>query len=107
MAISGAALGALFSSATVAADGDPFVARHVLTEFSSREQVTYFAGVVEGLAYARYLADGKTTDGMSCVYDWFWKDTAILEEIHAALARRPDFPPGPLIGVLVDEACPR
>lgn len=91
---------------TLADDFTDFDAKAVMA-MPSEQRVGYLAGVIEGLAYARYVGDGNTTEGMSCVYDWFYDHEGQLETIHAAFERWPDYQPGAIIGLLVERACPR
>jgi len=88
----------------VATNAADFNAEKVLNEMSAKEQAVYLAGVVEGLAIARYMKDGKKTDGMGCIYDWFYKDKNI-PTIMAAFERYPTYQPGAIVDVLVKQKC--
>lgn len=71
-----------------------FTAQVVMEKMKAEERLPYLAGVVEGLAYARYArdnkdvpADKKTTLGMKCIYDWFYVDNQkTLNTIYARSA---------------------
>ena len=41
-----------------------FTAKAVMEKMQAGDRYPYVAGVVEGLAYARYSRDGKKTEGM-------------------------------------------
>lgn len=83
-----------------------------MQKMKSEERFPYIAGVVEGLAYARYLRDGKQPAGMTCIYDWFYKgkdgksSDDNITTIYAAFGRYPDYPPAAIVEVLLDKACP-
>lgn len=68
-------------------------------------QFGYVAGVVEGLAYARYVSDGKTTDGMGCIYDWYYKTDGTFEVVLDAFGRFPDHTAGAVMAALVNKEC--
>lgn len=91
----------LFSSEAMAQ-----TAGDVMTKMSVNERGRYFAGVVEGLAYARWLRDRPDETGFKCVYDWYYEGG---EENHrridAWLNRHPDKPIGPLFHVLIKRKC--
>lgn len=82
-----------------------FTAEKIIKEMKNDEQVAYFAGVVEGLAVARYHKDGKRKEGMGCIYDWFYKDKQTVRLIVEAFERYPAYPPGSIIDVLAKRKC--
>ncbi len=83
-----------------------------MNKMKSEERFPYIAGVVEGLAYARYVRDGKKTEGMKCIYDWFYKgkdgksSSDNITLIYAAFGKYPDYTPAAIVGALADKACP-
>jgi hypothetical protein len=78
----------------------------VLNKMSAPEQTAYLAGVIEGLAYARFLRDSPSITGMQCIYDWFYDENIETgRRINAWLERHLDKPVGPLIYVLVKQEC--
>ena len=78
----------------------------IMNKMSSDERNGYIAGVVEGLAYSRWLRDRPNSDGMKCVYDWFYdsKDKEKLE-MYDWFERHPDKHVGPLMFVLIKKEC--
>ncbi|MCV6576166.1 MAG: hypothetical protein OIF58_10575 [Cohaesibacter sp.] len=64
------------------------------------------AGVIEGLAYSRFLKDRPNEKGMSCIYDWFYeskdKKWAKMEQWFN---RHPDKQVGVLLHVLIKKEC--
>ncbi len=94
-----------FILAPTTALAEDFTAGTVLKNLADSERYPYVAGVVEGLAYARYQRDGKTTDGMGCIYDWFYERENTMLDIYAAFAKFPDFTPGAVVAALVQKEC--
>ena len=90
-------------SGTAAADA--FTAEKVMKSMTSDERSGYFAGVIEGLAIARYNKDGKKKDGMECIYDWYYKDKTSIRTLYEAFDRYPAYPPGSIIDVLAKRKC--
>ena len=72
---------------------------------SDDDQYVFMAGIVEGLAYARFRSDNKSTDGMACIYDWFYGDVRSSLTILDAFAAFPDRMPGAIIGALTKREC--
>lgn len=64
---SGIALALALAQGSEAAAED-FTAGVVMTKMNVEQRAAYLAGMVEGLAYSRYRADGKKTEGMACIY---------------------------------------
>lgn len=87
------------------ASAEEFNAEKVMKEMSSEERTAYLAGIIEGLAVARYHKDGKKKDGMGCIYDFFYKDKQNLRVIHEAFDKYPTYPPGSIIDVLTKRKC--
>ena len=87
------------------ARAEDFNAEKVMKQMSSEERTAYLAGVIEGLAIARYHKDGKKKDGMGCIYDYFYKDKQNLRVIHDAFDKFPTYPPGSIIDVLTKRKC--
>ena len=76
-----------------------------MAKMDGKERFAFVAGVVEGLAMARYVRDGKKPDGMKCIYDWFYKEPKTIDLIYAAFGRYPDHLPGAIIGALANRKC--
>lgn len=78
----------------------------VSEKMGQEERLGYLAGVVEGLAYSRWLRDRPDDAGMQCVYRWYYegkgKDHGM---ILSWFARHPDKPVGALMHVLVKQEC--
>ncbi len=69
------------------------------------DRYLYVAGIVEGLAHARFVRDNKDPKGRACVYDWFFEDKANLPKIYAAFEKYPGAQPGAVVGALVSAKC--
>ncbi|OLP58348.1 hypothetical protein BJF93_07040 [Xaviernesmea oryzae] len=76
-----------------------------MNAMSSEQRAAYLAGVIEGLAIARYNKDGKQKTGLGCIYDWYYKDKSNLKLIHDAFDKYPTYPPGSIVDVLVKQKC--
>ncbi|MCP4182466.1 MAG: hypothetical protein GY761_04010 [Hyphomicrobiales bacterium] len=76
----------------------------VMNKMSADEQVSYVAGVVEGLAYSRYLRDKPDQSGMKCVYDWYAGEN-VTRQVDQWFKRHPDKPVGVLLHVLIKKEC--
>lgn len=92
-------------STTSLANSERLTAGVILTKLSQEERFSYVAGVVEGLAYARYFAEGKTTESLDCIFNWFYREDGTTEKIYAAFDRYPNQPAGALIAVLIRTKC--
>lgn len=87
------------------AHAEDFTAGVVMSNMSPEDRYTFVAGIVEGLAHARYVKDNKDTAGRSCIYNWFYDDRANLEKIYAGFERYPGALPGAVVGALVSVDC--
>lgn len=88
-----------------AAGATDFTAGIVMSKMKPEERYPFIAGVIEGLAYSRFAKDNKKTEGMGCIYDWFYKDPKTIDVIYAAFGRYPDHLPGAIIGALASRKC--
>ena len=89
----------------VAANATDFTAKVVMEQMTEEQRYSYLAGVVEGLAYARYAKDGKQADGMNCIYDWFYSNPKVTDLIYAAFGQYPDYTPGAVVSALAKRKC--
>lgn len=83
----------------------------ILKEMPVRERYAYVAGIVEGLAYARFRKDtieagSKVETGLQCIQNWFYADgTNRMLEIESAFADYPTYPPAALVAVMAKKEC--
>lgn len=95
------ASGLITSSAANALTADD-----VMNKMTKDQQNGYFAGVIEGLAQARWIADKPDATGMTCIHDWFYgggsDKWALIEDWYN---RNLDKPAAALMYVLVKREC--
>jgi len=96
-------------SATASAD-TPMTAGVVAGKMNSQQKYAYLAGIVEGLAYARFIKDNKREDGMKCIYEWFYgagADDSVrtTTKAYEAFEKYPDYPPGVIVWTLLKKQC--
>lgn len=78
----------------------------VVKNFSNVELGAFIGGMVEGFAYARYVADGESTTAMRCIYDWYYEGgDATLIEIMAKFTEYGDYTPGAVLSGLIEREC--
>ena len=90
--------------------GHPAIAQtadEVLNEMEPVRRTGYIAGMIEGLAIARWMKDKPDKTGMKCIYDWYYNgDTKKnFNRITQWFERHPDKPPGALLYVLIKKDC--
>lgn len=82
-----------------------FTTDRVMKDMTRDERKGYLAGVIEGLAFARYKKDGDKIEGMKCIYDWLYEKPDSVELIFSAFERFPNHTPGAVIAALVRKEC--
>lgn len=87
-----------------AAHAEQLNAGAIETHLDAANRYAFMSGVVEGLAYARYVKDGKQPDGMACIYRWFYAD-GTAPKVEEAFKKFPDYMPGPIILAMTQQAC--
>lgn len=95
----------LLSPAPANAAGTHFTAGVVMEKMSAAERYTFVAGIVEGLAMARYKKEGKKPEGMKCIYNWFYETPDVMRTVSAAFEKFPSYPPGTVVDVLTRSKC--
>lgn len=92
-------------------NGSPMTAGLIMDKMPVRERVSYVAGIVEGLAHARFLADTKRSgendsNGMKCIYDWYYSaDGQTHMQVEAAFRKYPQHYPATLIIAMLKKRC--
>jgi hypothetical protein len=89
----------------VSASAEDFTAGIVVTKMAERDRYPFIAGIIEGLAFARYKKDGDKTQGMRCVYDWFYETKNRTQEILETFKRFSDYLPGAVVAAMVEKEC--
>lgn len=78
----------------------------VLNKMSSDQQHGYISGLVDGLAYARWLSNRPDKAGMQCIYGWYYNGR---EEKWALIQqwfeRHLEKPVDALLYVLIKKEC--
>jgi hypothetical protein len=79
----------------------------VLNQMSTDQRTGYLFGVVEGLAYARFLRDKPDQTGMNCIYDWYHGAGSDVRraKVRKLMKKHHDRPVGPLLFVLLKKEC--
>lgn len=94
----------IFNAAPVKAGS--FDAKTVIDKMSSEEKAVYIAGLVDGLAYARYEKEGKkTTGGMKCIYYWYQKKEDTVENIILAFHKYKNYTPNAIVAAMIAKEC--
>ena len=93
-----------FQAAAARAD-TPLTASVVMQEMSAEQRVGYIAGVVEGLAYSRYIKDNTQIEGMKCIYDWFYEAEGTRGKIRKAFQEFGEYQAGAIIAAMTKKAC--
>ena len=88
-----------------AAEAKSLNAGFLLNEMNEDQQVSYISGVIEGLAYSRFLAERPSEAGMQCAYNWYYGEENRWPKIRALLKRHEDKPVGVLVHVLINKHC--
>ncbi len=76
----------------------------VLNKMTSDQQVSFVAGVVEGLAFSRWQRDKPDRTGIQCIYAWYGKKDK-WPKIEQWFGRHPDKQVGPLLYILIKQDC--
>ena len=78
----------------------------VLNKMETKQQSAFVTGIIQGLAYARFLKDKPNEDGFRCVSGWLngeskgnWRKILTMFERHATK------PPAVLLHVLIKKDC--
>lgn len=81
-------------------------ADYVLNEMPAELKATYVAGLVDGFAFARWIADRPDDTGMKCIQDWYYgSGNQKWAQIEQWFARHPDKPADALLYVLIKKEC--
>ena len=108
-----AGIGPLPSAANAAASntGTPMTAGVIVDEMPVRERTSFVMGIVEAMAYARFVKDTKAKGekdhvGMDCIYGWFHKNgVQRMSQIDAAFRKYKDHLPSIVMTAMIRKAC--
>lgn len=108
VALSGLAL----TCANIARADTPMTAGLVLEKMAAGERYTYYFGIVQGLAYARFLKDTIANDnrkdqrGMDCIQNWFHDESGQRSlSIELNMKKYPEFSVPVLINAMIKKEC--
>lgn len=87
------------------ANAQDFTAGVVVTKMAEADRYPFMAGIIEGLAYARYKKDGDQTSGMKCIYDWFYETKSRPQEVLDTFKRFPDYTAGAVLAAMTEREC--
>ncbi len=89
-----------------ASQAQDLTAGFVMENLERDDRFLYVSGVVEGLAYARYIDDGRNPgQGMRCIYEWFHDRDETVEKIYSAFEQFPEHTPGAIVAALAEQEC--
>ena len=77
----------------------------IMEKMPQADRYPFVAGIVEGLAFARYVKDGKQTGGMGCIYDWFYKKQDRIQDVYQAFNRFKEHMPVAIVATMVAKEC--
>ena len=77
----------------------------IMEKMPQTERYPFVAGIVEGLAYARYARDNKQVSGMECIYKWFYGKKDRIQDVYQAFNRFKDHTPGAIVAAMVVKEC--
>lgn len=88
----------------------PMTAGVVLEKMPSNELVVFVAGIVEGLAYARFRQDTKVAGknderGMNCIRNWYHGSDQIILKIQSTFKKYDKYPPWVVVAAMVKKEC--
>ena len=84
-----------------------FNAGFVMDELELKQQYMLVQGLLQGLAYARFLKDKPNETGMTCIQQWLFQDgeTKRWKIVEASFRKHHDKPPAALVHALVKREC--
>lgn len=88
----------------VSTDAMELTSDDMMQRMDDRERYHFIAGVIAGLATARYVRDGHD-EGSTCIESWFYDTDGIRERIYAAFARFGDRSPAAILHAMATRAC--
>lgn len=78
----------------------------VLNEMNNDQQVSYVEGIIDGLAYARFLRDRPDQSGYKCIINWHQTEPRKKWRLTREwLKRHPDKPTPVLIYQMTKKVC--
>ena len=89
-----------------AANARQLDAGFILNEMEPKQQHSLVIGIVEGLAYSRFLKERPDESGMTCVQNWIYKDTVMRwKEINVFFRKHLAKAPTVLLHHMIKKEC--
>lgn len=91
--------------------GTAMTAGVIMEKMPGDKRFYFVSGIIEGLAYARFLRDtkasgGNSQTGMNCIYNWFYDDGAArMLRVEAAFKKYPQHFPSVLLTAMIKRKC--
>jgi len=91
--------------------GTAMTAGVIVKKMPARERASYVMGMIDAMAYARFVKDTKAKGekdqaGMACIYDWFHKDgVERMVQIDTAFRKYASYPSSMVVTAMVKKAC--
>lgn len=83
-----------------------FTANEVVNQMTAKERSTYLAGIVDGLAQARFVKDKPDQTGVKCIYNWYYQGGEKNESrITQWFTKHHEKPANALLYVLIKKEC--
>lgn len=79
----------------------------VLKKMEVEQRYSYVAGVIEGLAFSRWLQDKPDDTGLKCIYDWYYKDgdNTNWKNVATVFEKYPNQKVGTILHALIKRDC--
>ena len=88
------------------ADARDFNAMAVMEDLPPEQRLQYVAGVIEGLAYARFLRDNKKNRRHEVHLRLvFYEKKDTLSTIYLAFGQYPKYPAGAIVSAMIKQNC--
>ena len=91
--------------------GTAMTAGVIMEKMPEDSRYYFISGIIEGLAYARFLKDtnaagSNAQSGMNCIYDWFYADAPNqMLSIEAAFSKYKDHFPSVVLTAMIKRKC--
>ena len=94
-------------AACSAAPAKALTAEDVMKKMTKEQRSNFLLGVIEGLAFSRYIKDKPSTKGMKCIHDWQYGPNSRKNTLrmYDAFDKLPSKPAVPLMYLLIKKEC--
>jgi len=92
---------------TMANTASAVTADDVMNKMNDDQRGSYIAGVVEALAFSRWLSDKPEKSGMDCIHNWLYgeESESSIRSYFEWFDRHPEKPAAPLLYLLIKKEC--